>query len=143
MSREWKLYFDDLLLFSGKVMSYTHGLAREQFETSRLNYDTTLWNVQPYGEAAKNIPEEIINQMPEIPWRELIGMRNRLAHGYFGINNEILWRVVEMETPKLHKTLNNIRRIARSCSRARREDQIWQHSARTTGYCQAPDNSCE
>ena len=110
MSREWKLYFDDLLLFSEKVMNYTHGLTREQFESSGLNYDATLWNVQLYGEAAKNIPEEIRNQMPEVPWRELIGMRNRLAHGYFGINNEILWSVVAVETPKLHKALKNIQR---------------------------------
>ena len=108
MSREWKLYFDDLLLFSEKVMSYTHGMTREQFEASGLNYDATLWNVQLYGEAAKNISEEIRNQMPEVPWRELIGMRNRLVHGYFGINNEILWRVVAVETPKLYRTLRNI-----------------------------------
>lgn len=85
--REWKLYFDDLVTFCEKVISYTDGLTKEKFEASRLNYDATLWNVQLYGEAAKNIPESIRNQMPEIPWRELIGMRNRLAHGYFGINN--------------------------------------------------------
>ena len=109
MLREWKLYFDDLLGACEKVMSYSHGLSREQFEASGLNYDATLWNVQLYGEAAKNIPDEVKNQMPEVPWRELIGMRNRLAHGYFGINNEILWRVVAVETPKLHKALQNIR----------------------------------
>ena len=108
MLREWKLYFDDLLGACEKVMSYSHGLSREQFEESGLNYDATLWNVQLYGEAAKNIPDEVKNQMPEVPWRELIGMRNRLAHGYFGINNEILWRVVAVETPKLHKALKNI-----------------------------------
>ncbi len=50
MSREWKLYFDDILDFCEKVMSYTHGLTREEFEASRLNYDTTLWNVQLFGE---------------------------------------------------------------------------------------------
>ena len=42
MSREWKLYFDDLLGFCEKVMSYTHGLTREEFEVSGLNYDATL-----------------------------------------------------------------------------------------------------
>jgi len=109
MLREWKLYFDDLLGSCEKVMSYSHGLSREQFEANGLNYDATLWNVQLYGEAARNIPEEIRKQMPEVPWRELIGMRNRLAHGYFGINNEILWRVVAEETPKLRKALQNIR----------------------------------
>ncbi|VVC85496.1 DUF86 domain-containing protein [Sideroxydans sp. CL21] len=108
MSREWKLYFDDLLGFCEKVISYTHGLTREEFETSGLNYDATLWNVQLFGEAAKNIPEEIRSKIPEVPWRELIGMRNRLAHGYFGINNAMLWHVVEIEVPKLHAALLHI-----------------------------------
>ncbi len=108
MSREWKLYFHDLQGFCEKVMSYTHGLTREEFEASALNYDATLWNIQLFGEAAKNIPEEIRGKMPEVPWRELIGMRNRLAHGYFGINNATLWHVIEIEVPKLHQNLLHI-----------------------------------
>lgn len=108
MSREWKLYFDDMVSFCEKVMSYTYGLTREQFEASGLNYDATLWNVQLFGEAANHIPENIRSQMPEIPWRELIGMRNRLVHGYFGIDNAILWFVIENEVPKLHGTLQHI-----------------------------------
>lgn len=107
--REWKLYFDDLVGFCEKVITYTDGLTKEKFETSGLNYDATLWNVQLYGEAAKNIPEPIRNRMSEIPWRELIGMRNRLAHGYFGINNAILWQVVSGETPKLLESLQRIK----------------------------------
>ena len=109
LEREWKLYFDDLFGFCEKIISYTDGMSREKFENSSLNYDATVWNVQLFGEAAKNIPEDIRAQMPEIPWRELIGMRNRLAHGYFGINNEILWRVITVETPKLLESLQYIK----------------------------------
>jgi uncharacterized protein with HEPN domain len=108
MSREWRLYFEDMRAVCEKVLCYTEGLAREQFEASSLNFDATLWNVQLLGEAAKNIPEDIRQQMPDVPWRELIGMRNRLVHGYFGINNAIFWHVVSVEIPKLHLTLSNI-----------------------------------
>jgi uncharacterized protein with HEPN domain len=46
--------------------------------------------------------------MPGVPWRELVGMRNRLAHGYFGINHKILWQVIEVEIPRLQETLQHI-----------------------------------
>ena len=52
--------------------------------------------------------KEIRDERSEIPRRELIGMRNRLAHGYFGINNATLWHVVEIEVPKLLQTLQTI-----------------------------------
>lgn len=107
MSREWVLYFDDLLDFCQKIESYTDGLTRETFEASRLNYDATLWNVQLIGEAAKKNPDEIREKLPDVPWRELVGMRNRLAHGYFGINNATLWHVIEVEVPKLQQTLQS------------------------------------
>jgi uncharacterized protein with HEPN domain len=109
MSREWRLYFDDLLAACEKVLSYTDGMSQEVFEKSQLTYDATLWNVQLFGEAAKNIPEPVRNQMPEVPWRELIGMRNHLVHGYFGINNRILWQVVSVEAPRLLQALENYR----------------------------------
>ncbi|OIO59993.1 MAG: hypothetical protein COX57_09850 [Alphaproteobacteria bacterium CG_4_10_14_0_2_um_filter_63_37] len=100
MSREWRLFFDDLLQACEKVMDYAEGLDRKGFEESGINFDATLWNVQLYGEAANHIPPEIRDLMPEVPWRELIGMRNRLIHGYFGINKTILWHVVAVETPR-------------------------------------------
>jgi len=73
MSREWKLYFDDMVSFCEKVMCYTHGLTREQFEASGLNYDATLWNVQLFGEAANHISENI-------RYRNL---KHHLEHPYF------------------------------------------------------------
>ncbi len=124
MSREWKLYFDDLFGFCEKVMSYTHGLTREKFEASRLNYDATLWNVQLYGEAAKNIPEGIRNQMPEVPWRELIGIAIGLrmvtsasTMRFFGV--WLRWR-----HPNCTKRWRTFGNTARNYSKARRENQV-------------------
>jgi uncharacterized protein with HEPN domain len=108
MLREWKLFFDDMLESCIKVLSYTEGLKQSQFESSAMNYDATLWNILLIGEAAKNIPEEIQSQMAEVPWRELIGFRNCLAHGYFGINNKILWQIIQEEMPKLQTNLLHI-----------------------------------
>jgi uncharacterized protein with HEPN domain len=105
MSREWKLYFDDMVSFCDKVIFYTNGLNKEAFEASGLTFDATLWNVQLIGEAAKNIPDDIRLKIDGVPWRELIGTRNRIIHGYFGINNSILWHIVSVEVPKIRGLL--------------------------------------
>lgn len=109
MLREWTFFFQDMIEFCEKILTYTNGLSRQQFETSGQAYDATVWNVSLFGEAAKNIPEDIRNQLPEIPWRELIGIRNKLSHGYFGIDNNILWDVIKHEVPKLYRELQRIR----------------------------------
>lgn len=108
MSREWKLYFDDMQTSCEKVIRYTRGLGREEFESNHVVHEATLWNVLLIGEAANHIPEDTRDRIPEIPWRELIGIRNRLVHGYFGINNMIVWQVIAIEIPRLQGLLQNI-----------------------------------
>lgn len=101
MSREWRLYFEDLIEACRRIVAYSSGMSRQQFEASTLHYDATIRNIELLGEAAKNIPEEIRLKMKDIPWRELIAIRNVVAHGYFGINNDILWDIVTRKAPEL------------------------------------------
>jgi uncharacterized protein with HEPN domain len=58
-----------------------------------------LRNLEVLGEAAKNIPEEVTNQYPNLPWREMAGTRDRLIHHYFGVNLDVIWGIVELELP--------------------------------------------
>jgi len=89
--REWKFYLDDMLTFSENVAVYCDGLNLETFVGSGLNYDATVRNLELIGEAANHIPEAIqIFYKNDIPWRQLIATRNRLIHGYLGIDNDIL-----------------------------------------------------
>ncbi len=80
--RDWRLYVDDMISFAEKVLTYTHGLERPQFEASGLTYDATVRNLELIGEAATRIPASIREQAPHIQWREIISLRNRLIHGY-------------------------------------------------------------
>jgi uncharacterized protein with HEPN domain len=59
--------------------------------------------IELIGEACTRVPEDIREQHPEIPWREIIGMRNWLAHGYDGIDYDILWNTVSQHAKDLHK----------------------------------------
>jgi len=99
--REWRFYLDDMIDFAGKVLLYTHGLDKTTFVMSGLNYDATLRNLELIGEAATHIPDEFRAAHPEIPWRMIVATRNRLIHGYLGIDDDTLWSIIQDEVSEL------------------------------------------
>ena len=107
--REWRFYLDDMIDFSEKVLAYTAGLDQPGFVTSGLTYDATARNLELLGEAASHIPSEIRESVSEIPWRQIIATRNRLIHVYLGIDNDILWGIVEHDIPVLLPQLKNLK----------------------------------
>ena len=74
-----------------------------------LVYDAVLRNLEIPGEASKNIPDEIRRRYPEIEWRKVAGLRDVLAHFYFGLEEETLWDVVRNKVPALLAILERIR----------------------------------
>ena len=87
--------------FAHKVLLYTEGFDQERFVTSGLNYDATLRNLELIGEAANQIPEAIRATMPRIQWRQIISVRNRVAHSYLGLDNDTLWSIICTDVPAL------------------------------------------
>lgn len=107
--RAWRFYLDDMIGFSEKVIVYTEGLDQESFVASGLNYDATVRNLELIGEAATNIPDEVRERFPQIPWRMVVATRNRLIHGYLGIDNDTLWSIIQGDVPTLLEQLQKIR----------------------------------
>ena len=107
--REWRFYIDDMLKFATNAMVYCEGMTQESFVTSGLNYDATLRNVELIGEAATHIPDEVRAKYPQIQWRMIVATRNRLIHGYLGIDNDTLWSVVVTDVPALLPALRSLR----------------------------------
>ena len=101
LEREWRFYVSDMLGFAEKVALYTDGLDMESFVASGLNYDATVHNLILLGEAATHIPERVQFFASEIDWRQIVGTRNRLVHGYLGIKNDIVWDIIQNEIPLL------------------------------------------
>jgi uncharacterized protein with HEPN domain len=91
-----------------KVISYTHEHQMETFVADEMAYDATLRNLEILGEAAKNIPGEIRQRYPDVDWRGVAGLRDILAHAYFALDDETLWKVVRVDIPQL---LNLLRQI--------------------------------
>ena len=77
---------------------------------SGLTFDATLRNLELIGEAATHVPDEVRAAYPDIPWRMIIATRNRLIHGYLGIDEDTLWSVVQDEIPALQDALHALRR---------------------------------
>ena len=99
--REWRFYLDDMIDFAGTVLAYTDGLDKSQFALGGLTYDATLRNLELIGEAASHIPEGVRSAHPEISWRMIIATRNRLIHGYLGVDDDTLWSIIHDDVPEL------------------------------------------
>jgi len=108
MEREWRFYLDDMLAFARNVQVYTEGFAQTEFCRNRLVYDATLRNLELIGEAATHIPVAVREANPDIPWRQVIATRNRLIHGYLGIDDDTLWSIIADDIPGLVEALKRL-----------------------------------
>jgi len=77
------------------------GTDREGIFSDRMRQDATLRKLEVIGQAVKNLSEPTKSRQPDIPWKQIAGMRDKVIHDYFGVNLEIVWAVVQKELPKL------------------------------------------
>lgn len=108
-AREWRLYVDDMIAFGERVLAYTAGLDQAAFVADTLVFDATLRNLELIGEAATRVPDVVRQAHPEVPWRMIIATRNRLIHGYLGIDSDTLWSIVVTDVPTLLASLRAVR----------------------------------
>ena len=106
--REWAFYIQDMANFAQRIVTYTQGLDQAAFVANELTYDATLRNLELIGEAATHIPDEIRQVHPEIPWRMIIATRKRLIHAYLGIDDDIIWSVIQDDIPDLMMALRSL-----------------------------------
>ncbi len=107
-ARGWRLYIQDMIDFSEKVLSYTKGLDQATFIADDRTYDATLRNLELVGEAATHIPGTVRDAHPEIEWREIIATRNRVAHGYMGMDEDVIWDIIQTDIPNLLPALRDL-----------------------------------
>ncbi len=103
---DWRIHIRDMLEFCHRILDYTAGFDFDLFVSQKQTYDATLRNIELLGVAVANIPEDVRETHPEIPWGAIIGMRNRLAHTYSQIDDDIIWTVIQNGIPNLQVQLN-------------------------------------
>jgi uncharacterized protein with HEPN domain len=108
MSRNYKLYLNDILTAIGKINHFVAGISQDDFAFDAMRVDSVLYNLMVIGEAVKNIPEEVKTEHAEVRWRDISRFRDRVVHHYFRTDLEIVWEIVQIHLPVLKQHTEKI-----------------------------------
>ena len=92
-------FLDDIKDAVGNIQKYTAGLTYEQFLTDRRTQDAVVRNFEIIGEATKNLPDDFKTLYPSVAWKQVAGLRDVIAHGYFRVDYEVLWEIITDTLP--------------------------------------------
>jgi len=95
------LYLSDILESLNLIEQFVEGMKLEDFKKDIKTSDAVIKRFENIGEATKQIPEEIKARYPEIPWKEMAGMRDKLVHFYFGVKHELVWTAIKSRIPAI------------------------------------------
>lgn len=101
MSRDWRDRLEDMRDCCVKIVKYTSNLSKAEFCQDEKTYDAVLRNLEIIGEAAKRVPDHARTVMAAIEWRKIAGMRDWVAHGYFGLDPNTIWDTIKSDVPTL------------------------------------------
>lgn len=108
MKREIGDYIEDIISAMDKSLDFVKNMSYEEFTRDDKTVFAVVRALEIVGEAVKNIPGVIRKKYPEIPWKDMAGMRNKVIHEYFGVKLNIVWRTVKEEIPPLKPLFEKI-----------------------------------
>jgi len=102
------LFLEDILEAMKKIERYTKDKDIEEFRSDPMMVDAILRNLEVIGEASTNLSSEFREKNPDIPWKRMIGLRNIVIHEYFGVDLNIIWRIVTKDLPETKPLIENL-----------------------------------
>jgi len=103
--REYLFYLQDMEDSMRHIFEFTKGMDFSTFKRNRLVVDAVIRNFEIIGEASKNVPENIKTKFPNIPWKNMYKLRNIISHDYFGIDYEVVWKIITEYLPENYAEL--------------------------------------
>lgn len=108
MSRNSRVYLEDILEACARISRYTNGMTLETFLADEKTLDAVVRNLQIIGEAVKNLGPDVRELSPATDWKKIAGLRDIVVHQYFGVDGELIWTVVSSNLADLAKTVQRI-----------------------------------
>jgi uncharacterized protein with HEPN domain len=101
MTRGHADYINDIVQALHHILEFTYGMTLEEFENDIKTQYAVIKSIEIMGEAAKKIPGSIRRKYPEVPWKRMAGMRDKLVHEYHGVDETIVWGVATKDIPSI------------------------------------------
>ena len=108
MKRDDTVYLLHILESIGRIERYLEGVNEETFRKETLIQDGIIRQIEIIGEAAKRLSSKLRADYSQIPWQDIIGMRDKLAHDYFGVDLDQVWLTAQEDVPSLKEELNKM-----------------------------------
>jgi uncharacterized protein with HEPN domain len=101
VSRDWRLFLDDIIEHGERIGRLLKGHTIESFCADESDFQAVLFSLLIIGEAAKNLPDEVRTASLAVNWAGVAGMRDVIVHHYFGLDSEIIWDAAKVHVPRL------------------------------------------
>jgi uncharacterized protein with HEPN domain len=108
VKKDTSIFFKHILESIGKIEEFTKGVSKKDFLDSVQLQDAVIRRIEIIGEATKNVPNGFRKKHSEVPWSEIARTRDKLIHGYFGVDFNLTWDIVKKDLPVLRKKVEKI-----------------------------------